>query len=213
MWGMLALDNTSPERAVPDRPGPGRPRAFDLEAAVQDAIGVFRVHGYHGTSVHDLEAGTGLARGSLYKAFHDKRSLFLAALEHYTEGALRRLGETLMLPGPAREALRATLLGYAARVAEGRCQGCLVTVAAMEMMPGDAEVSAVIERMFRRIQDLFAATIIRGQLAGEFPLELDERAVARMLLCLIQGMRVLGKTAPSDAEVTTMIDCALTVLR
>lgn len=180
---------------------------------MRDAIEVFRAHGYHGTSVHDLEAGTGLARGSLYKAFHDKRSLFLAALEHYTDASLRRLGETLSHDGPARDALRATLLGYAARVAEGRCQGCLVTVAAMEMMPGDAQVSAVIERMFRRIQDLFAATIIRGQLAGEFPRQLDERAVARMLLCLIQGMRVLGKTAPREADVTSMVDCALTVLR
>jgi TetR/AcrR family transcriptional repressor of nem operon len=201
------------ERNAPDRPGPGRPREFDVEEAVRDAVEVFRAHGYHGTSVHDLEAGTGLARGSLYKAFHDKRSLFLAALEHYTEGSLKRLGETLMLRGTAREALRATLLGYAARVAEGRCQGCLVTVAAMEMMPGDGEVSAVIARMFRRIQDLFAATIIRGQLAGEFAPGLDERAVARMLLCLIQGLRVLGKTAPSEADVTAMVDCALTVLR
>jgi TetR/AcrR family transcriptional repressor of nem operon len=201
------------ERSISDRPGPGRPREFDVEDAVRDAVEVFRAHGYHGTSVHDLEAGTGLARGSLYKAFHDKRSLFLTALEQYTEGALKRLGETLMLPGTAREALRATLLGYAARVAEGRCQGCLVTVAAMEMMPGDAEVSAVIARMFRRIQDLFAATIIRGQLAGEFPPGLDERAVARLLLCLIQGMRVLGKTAPSETDVTAMVDCALTVLR
>lgn len=209
----MLTTHSMPERGLPDRPGPGRPREFDVEEAVRDAIEVFRAHGYHGTSVHDLEAGTGLARGSLYKAFHDKRSLFLAALEHYTEASLHRLNETLLVPGTAREALRATLLGYAARVAAGRCQGCIVTVAAMEMMPGDPEVSAVIERMFRRIQDLFAATVIRGQLAGEFPRGVDERAVARMLLCVIQGMRVLGKTAPSEAEVTSLVDCALTVLR
>ena len=34
-----------------------------------------------------------------------------------------------------------------------------------------------------------------------------------VLLCLIQGMRVLGKTAPSETDVTAMVDCALTVLR
>ena len=64
--------------------GPGRPREFDIDEAVADAIEVFRARGYHGTSVQDLTEGTGLARGSLYKAFHDKRSLFLAALDHYT---------------------------------------------------------------------------------------------------------------------------------
>ena len=70
--------------SIEERVGPGRPREFDLEEALDDAIEVFRARGYHGTSVQDLTEGTGLARGSLYKAFHDKRSLFLAALDHYT---------------------------------------------------------------------------------------------------------------------------------
>ena len=59
-------------------------------------------------------------------------------------------------------------MGYARRAsAQQGQQGCLITASAMEMMPGDEAVSAVIARMFRRIQDLFAATIIRGQAAGE----------------------------------------------
>ena len=64
-----------------ERPGPGRPREFDPDDVVIDAIEVFRARGYHGTSVDDLTKGTGLARGSLYKAFRDKHSLFVAALE------------------------------------------------------------------------------------------------------------------------------------
>ena len=87
---------------ISDR-GPGRPREFELDAAVDDAIEVFRAHGYHGTSVQDLSEGTGLARGSLYKAFHDKRTLFLAALDHYTAASLRRVGERF---GAARPGAR-----------------------------------------------------------------------------------------------------------
>jgi len=62
----------------------------------------------------------------------------------------------------ARAAIREALMGYAKRAAEaqGR-QGCLITAAAMEMMPGDAEVSALITRMFRRIEDLFATFVAR----------------------------------------------------
>jgi TetR/AcrR family transcriptional regulator, transcriptional repressor for nem operon len=197
---------------LPDR-GPGRPREFDIDAAVADAIEVFRAHGYHGTSVQDLTDGTGLARGSLYKAFHDKRSLFLAALDHYTAASLRRVGDALAQPGSARAAIREALMGYARRAAEaqGR-QGCLITAAAMEMMPGDAEVSALITRMFRRIEDLFAAAVIRGQASGEIPREYDERAIARLLLCTIQGLRVLGKTGPSERHLAELVDVALRVL-
>jgi TetR/AcrR family transcriptional regulator, transcriptional repressor for nem operon len=192
-----------------ERAGPGRPREFDLDVALQDAIEVFRTHGYHGTSVQDLTAGTGLARGSLYKAFHDKRSLFLAALEHYMAGSLQRLSATLNAPGSAREAIRETLLAYAKRVAGAQCEGCLITMAAMEMVPQDAEVSAILRRNVRRMQDLFAAAVIRGQLAGDIAAGADERAIARMLVVTIQGLRVFGKTAPSLAEVTDVVDLAM----
>ncbi len=178
-----------------------------------DAIEVFRAHGYHGTSVQDLAEGTGLARGSLYKAFHDKRSLFLVALDHYTAAALHRLGEALAQPGPARAAIRAALMGYARRAAEAAGQrGCLITAAAMELMPQDGEVSALITRMFRRMHDLFAAAVIRGQSAGEIPRDRDERAIAQALVCTIQGLRVLGKTAPGEADMARMVDTVLRIL-
>jgi TetR/AcrR family transcriptional repressor of nem operon len=196
-----------------DRPGPGRPREFDLNEALQDAIEVFRQRGYHGTSVQDLTEGTGLARGSLYKAFHDKRSLFLAALDHYTAASLQRLAEALAKPGSARAAIREALMGYARRGADRRFQGgCLVAGAAMEMVPQDPDVTTQIERMFRRTQDLFAAAVIRGQMAGEISRDKDERAIARLMLCTIQGLRVLGKTKPAERELADMVDLAMRAL-
>ncbi|MDB5359022.1 MAG: TetR family transcriptional regulator [Rhodospirillales bacterium] len=198
---------------LPDRAGPGRPREFALDDAVRDATEVFRVRGYHGTSVQDLTEGTGLARGSLYKAFHDKRSLFLAALDQAVAGALQRIGDNLAEPGPAKTVIRDTLMGYARRAAstEGR-RGCIMTAAAIEMVPEDAEITAVITRMFRRIEDLFAATVIRGQAAGEIPAGHDERAIARHLLCTIQGLRVLGKTGPTERDMAEIIDQTVRIL-
>jgi TetR/AcrR family transcriptional regulator, transcriptional repressor for nem operon len=204
---------TAKATASPNRAPLGRPREFDIDEAVENAIVVFRSRGYHGTSVQDLTEGTGLARGSLYKAFHDKRTLFLAALDHYTTASLRRIGDALNQPGSARAAIRNTLLGYARRAAAAQGQqGCLIAAAAMEMMPEDAEVGAVISRMFRRMQDLFAAAVIRGQASGEIARDLDERAIARMLLCTIQGLRVLGKTGPSEQEMTEVVETALRAL-
>ncbi|GGF03292.1 TetR family transcriptional regulator [Aliidongia dinghuensis] len=200
------MTNVTP---LPDRAGPGRPREFDIDEAVRDAIEVFRAHGYHGTSVQDLTEGTGLARGSLYKAFHDKRTLFLAALDHYTAASLQRISDALSAPGSARAAIREALLGYARRSADQGRQGCIVTGAAMEMVPDDAEVSAAIDRLFRRTRDLFAAAIIRGQAAGEIPHHYDERAIARHLHCTMQGLRVLGRTGPSEQDLIDIVDQAM----
>jgi TetR/AcrR family transcriptional repressor of nem operon len=193
--------------------GPGRPREFDLDEAVEAAIEVFRTRGYHGTSVQDLTEGTGIARGSLYKAFHDKRSLFLAALEQSTAASVQRIAATLAQHGPVKVAIRETLMGYAQRAAAAQGQrGCMITTAAMELMPGDADATDIISRMFRQIQDLFAAAIIRGQTTGEIPRHYDDRATARLFLCTIQGLRVLGKTGPSETETTEMVDAVMRVI-
>src|SRR6516165_7496102 len=43
----------------------GRPRSFDVEAAVERAMGVFWSRGYHATALPDLLRATKLSRGSL----------------------------------------------------------------------------------------------------------------------------------------------------
>ena len=61
----------------------GRPREFDVDDALDRAMRVFWAKGYQGASLDDLLAAMGIGRGSLYKAFGDKRSLYLAALQRY----------------------------------------------------------------------------------------------------------------------------------
>lgn len=65
--------------------------------------------------------------------------------------------------------------------------------------------------MFRRLQQLYAAAIVRGQAAGEIP-ERDEQAMARFLVCQIQGMRVVGKTGVSEADMLAVVDDTMRVL-
>ncbi|MEM7520291.1 MAG: TetR/AcrR family transcriptional regulator, partial [Pseudomonadota bacterium] len=60
-----------------------RPREFEPDEAIENAMEVFWQHGYEGASLPDLLAGMGLTRGSIYKAFKDKKNLFLLVLDRY----------------------------------------------------------------------------------------------------------------------------------
>ena len=189
---------------------PGRPRQFEIEDAVRDAMHVFWTRGYHATSLTDLLEGTRLSKGSLYKAFGDKKSLFLRALDSYAEAGLEELGEILATPGSVKEAIRAALTIYVPLSAGnmGR-RGCMVMATAAEMLPHDPEVGARIQDTFRRIQGLLASAVRRGQVTGEITIDQDARDLARFLVCQIEGMRLLGKVGATRQEMAAVVAAAM----
>lgn len=68
----------------------GRPKGFDEDAALERSMLMFWQVGYDGTSVRDLGTVMGVGQTSLYSAFGDKASLYLAAIKRFeiTQGVL-----------------------------------------------------------------------------------------------------------------------------
>ena len=192
--------------------GLGRPREFALDDAARDAMQVFWDRGYEGASLPDLIEGTGLSRGSLYKAFGDKKGLLLAALDRYIAEGLTLTAQQLSQAGSARAAIRSSLLRHAAQSSDGAGRrGCLVVAMATEQAARDPEIAQRARGVFARLQQLYAAAIVRGQASGEFP-EREAQAMARFLVCQIQGMRVLGKTGVAEAEMVATVESTLRIL-
>ena len=189
----------------------GRPREFDTDAAVERAMAVFWSAGYHGTSLPDLLKATALSRGSLYAAFGDKHGLFLRALDRYIDDALARLDRELDPRKSAVAGVRKCLAGYVDRTSgvAGK-RGCLVVATAMELAAHDPEVEQRIRRFFRAMETRLTEALARAQASGELADGVDPRIAARLLVCLVEGMRVVAKTgsdrATSQAVVKTLID-------
>jgi TetR/AcrR family transcriptional regulator, transcriptional repressor for nem operon len=132
----------------------GRPRSFDVEAAVERAMAVFWTRGYHATALPDLLRATRLSRGSLYAAFGDKHSLFLRALDRYIADALTRMDIEFDSRSEPVDGLRTWLAGYVDRTtgAKGR-RGCLLVATAMELAGEDAEVGRRVASFFKAMED------------------------------------------------------------
>lgn len=191
---------------------PGRPREFDLDDAVRDALEVFRARGYHGASMVDLLEGTRLSRGSLYKAFPDKRALFFAAFDLYAREALERLREKLG-HGDAREGIRTALLHYAHVSAQACWQkGCLITTATGELLPDDADARERVASYYGRMRALLAEAVRRGQAEGLIDARADAQALALYLQTLIQGLRFVAKTGADEGELREVALAALQAL-
>jgi TetR/AcrR family transcriptional repressor of nem operon len=188
----------------------GRPRSFDAEAAVERAMSVFWSRGYHATALPDLLRATRLSRGSLYAAFGDKHSLFLRALDRYIADAVERMDVELDPRKDPVDGLRAYLAGYVERTsgAHGR-RGCLVIATTMELAGHDPDVNRRNAGFFQIMEARVADALSRAKAAGRLADGVDPANAARILVCFVEGLRVISKTAPTGAITQAPADALL----
>lgn len=191
----------------------GRPREFDIDIALDKAITVFSERGYHGTSIVDLRDAMELSAGSLYKAFKDKRAIFLAAFDRYKQVRNALLDAELSKAENGRDGIHRMLTYYAegAHGEDGR-RGCLVVGTAVELATFDDAAAERVERSMRRIEATFLDLIQRGQADGSITAMVEPQATARLFLSIFQGLRVLGKTGPDRSQTLAVVDAAMTLL-
>jgi len=193
--------------------GAGRPREFEMDEALDGFVRVFREKGYHATSVEALSAETGLTAGSLYKAFSDKRAIFIAALDHYIARRSTGLNAALARQTSARDKVRALLTFYAA-VSYGRegQRGCLVVGSAVSLATFDDEVAERVHGSLRRLELLLRMLLKQGQADGTVSAALSVGGTARCLLCFLQGLRVVGKLGPERASMLRAVEETMRLL-
>ncbi len=191
----------------------GRPREFDMDSALDEALNVFSERGYHAASISELTEAMGLTAGSVYKAFGDKRGVFLAAFGRYRQVRQQLIDETLAEAPNGYEKLRALVTFFAeASCGEIGRRGCLVVGSATELVLFDDEVASRVGVAFdfdeRRILDLIRLGQADGSIAGN----IDSEITARALLALTKGMRVIGKTGRKTEHMLAVAETAMKLL-
>jgi TetR/AcrR family transcriptional repressor of nem operon len=164
--------------------------------------------------VHDLLEEMGIGRGSMYDTFGDKRALFLAALERFEETRVSRADEILEGSASAVEGIRRLfettiegLVSYEPR------RGCLLANTAVELAPHDEQIARRISCYVRRTEDAFERALVRGRATGEIPADKDPKALARFLVSILHGVRVLARAGVDRAVLDDSVRTALEALR
>jgi TetR/AcrR family transcriptional regulator, transcriptional repressor for nem operon len=190
-----------------------RPREFDEEAALDAAIACFWSRGYEATSVRDLAQRMGITGASLYNAFGDKRSLFRRALDRYSEGATTARIAGLEGTIPPRHAIETILNEIIAdTLRDPDRKGCLVINSALEVAPHDRECQQAVADRLGRIEAFFRRSVAAGQQDGTIATALPPEDIARNLLAIVLGIRVMARIRPDRALFEGMVRSALALL-
>ncbi len=188
-----------------------RPRSFDSDTVLDKAVETFREKGFDGTSIEDLEKATGLRRASLYGAYGDKRSLYLAALKRYQGTRGVRLLEELNAAKTGRAAIE-RLFQVTVEDAASDEAGCLIANAASERSAHDGSVARCVEDNRRRVEGALLAAVLRGRADGSVKPRGDAKSSARFLFAATLGIRALARTGCGKEDMKAVADEALRTL-
>ncbi|VVO45691.1 HTH-type transcriptional repressor ComR [Pseudomonas fluorescens] len=188
----------------------GRPRNFDRDDAVEQAMQLFWQHGYDSTSLALLKAqlGGGISAPSFYAAFGSKEALFDECVQRYLE-SFAQVTQCLWDENlPPRQAIE-TALRQSARMQceDGHPKGCMVTLGVMSAPSlENARVVEALTRSRARTRAGILACVKRGMSSGELPANTVAPALATVFDSFLQGISILAR----DDTSIEVIDAAIT---
>ncbi|WCE05914.1 TetR/AcrR family transcriptional regulator [Pseudoxanthomonas sp. JBR18] len=189
----------------------GRPRGFDRDQAVEQAMHIFWQHGYESTSLSQLKGaiGAGISAPSFYAAFGSKQALFQECVQRYLATfaqVTECLWDTRLDP---RDALETALRSSARMQCErGHPKGCMVGLGVMSAPSEDASVTAPLTRSRARTRAGITACVQRGIDSGELRAGTDARALASVFDAFLLGLSTLAR----DGVRYPVMDLAVTAI-
>jgi AcrR family transcriptional regulator len=190
-------------------PNVGRPRAFDMETALEKALEVFWKKGYDGTSLADLTETMGINKPSLYAAFGNKEQLFLKAIELYESRPCSFFLPALEQP-TAYQVAEHMLYGAAMDMADtSHPQGCVVVQGALSCSEAAASVKAALTSRRVEGEQKLCARFERAKQEGDLPATADAQTLARFLGTVLQGMAIQANNGATSEQLRQVAEMTL----
>ncbi|WP_248805563.1 TetR/AcrR family transcriptional regulator [Pseudomonas sp. MWU13-2100] len=203
------------QNKVTEAKGRGRPRAYDPQTALQQALGVFWSTGYSGASLDSIATSAGMNRPSLYAAFGDKHALYIKAFEQYWAQASAAVHAALT---DSTLTLREALLGfYEGQLSiyfsgDGQPRGCFVIGTATTEAAEDSEIRDLLADRLSQLDADLEARLRLAVDAGELEADADPAALAVLASSLLHSLSIRARAGKSRAELTTLAGNAVKVI-
>jgi len=191
----------------------GRPRAFDIEQALQSALEVFRKNGYEGASLTDLTEAMKINRSSFYATFGSKENLFHQTLDLYmNQGAIQASLSALQEP-TAYQVIEKLLHSNANSVVDpNHSPGCLTVKGALTGSAESDPIQQLLINVRVQIEKELTTRLEQAKADGDLPEHTNPAALSRYVATLLAGMSIQAVNGASREELEDMITIALSAL-
>lgn len=194
----------------------GRPRSFDREQALHQALQLFWSKGFEGTTLADLTETIGVKAPSLYAAFGDKDALFREAVELYSRTISAEPLRLLQAGKGIREDLYA-MLRASVRMYSGKTtvpgmpagKGCMVVIAAINCSSENSELTDALSQRRHKRRNEIRARLLQAQREGEIRADADVTALGDFYTSFLNGMALGARDGVSNARLAATLEHAM----
>lgn len=176
----------------------GRPRGFDRDKALHQAMEVFWLRGFDNATLAELTSAMGINAPSLYAAFGSKEELFSEAVDLYTHREGGGIWDGVPAAPTARDAISGMLRKSAEAYTRGsEPRGCMIVLAAPQMQGASPAVCDELKRLRAQNVTLLERRLKRAVKEGELPEHTDCRGLANYYATVQHGMSIQARDGAS----------------
>jgi TetR/AcrR family transcriptional repressor of nem operon len=185
-----------------------RIKEFDSDKALDLAMGVFREHGFDGTSTEMLVQAMKIGRQSLYDTFGDKWALYRLAVERYTSAETEAHIRELRSNPRAIDGISAMI----DRVVAEADRACLGVNSICEFGQSRPDLTEVHLAADHRLRHAARECIRQAQDAGDMDRSLSADAAIDFLIASIAGIRIFARAGAGQEALKSLGQLGLRAL-
>jgi AcrR family transcriptional regulator len=192
----------------------GRPRAYEPEVALRQALNAFWKNGFAATSLDELSAATGMNRPSIYAAFGDKRELYLKSLEHYRTESKKSVTAAVPPGLPLREQLKRTFEATVELYTSGKDgpRGCFSVVTTASEAIFDPVIREKVQEGMAGVERNFLAMFQSAKAKGELDKSAEPASLATIAVATIHTLALRARARVPRRELEGVVRAAVDVL-
>ena len=171
----------------------GRPKGFIPDEALDRAVEMFWEHGYEGVDVERIARAVNVTKPALYRAFGDKSTLLLKAVERYAI----TYGAPILAAFQAEPDIHKAVTAFceaAVNTASGEARGgCMMVAAALGQSERVTEIRSYLAKGLTASADILAKRFEQEMKAGRLTRTPSAKVRGRALVDLMKGLQLRAK--------------------
>ncbi len=191
----------------------GRPKIYNEETALDQAVSVFWEKGYANASADDLLKAMGIGKGSFYLAFKGgKQELFEKSMKRVVDQNFKELRTAIQNCDNPVKLIKDFFLGLTGEQSPIGNQGCYFGNALVQISKNDAGLKLLASHYLTVLEGIFEEAMQRGKELGLLKTELAPATLAAYLINLWNGINVTRRMETDSLKLTELLKLNLAII-